>query len=126
MPSDAAASTDARSRPNYGALYRLLDPVFGFFVWAAYFLIVYVGQATVCSLWPGMSAPERTVVKVALVAATLVAIGVIAAHGWLRYRQRGPAHDSAFRTNLAVGLDGLAGVASAWMLIPILFTPLCA
>ena len=122
MPSEAHARSDGRARP--GALYRLLDPAFGLFAWAIYFLIVYVGQALACSLLPAMSPDERMLVTAALVGATLVTVGIVAVHGWLR--SRGAHYDSPFLTRLAAALDAVAALAVAWMLIPILLTPLCA
>ena len=43
MPSEAHARSDGGARP--GAVVRLLDPAFGLFAWALYFLIVYVPGA---------------------------------------------------------------------------------
>jgi hypothetical protein len=122
MPSEAHARSDGGARPS--ALYRLLDPAFGLFAWAIYFLIVYVGQALACSLLPAMSSDERMLVTAALVGATLVTVGIVAVHGWLR--SRGARYDSPFLTRLAAALDAVAALAVAWMLIPILLTPLCA
>jgi hypothetical protein len=124
MPSEAQTRSDERARP--GALYRLLDPAFGLFAWALYFLIVYVGQALACSLLPDMGSGERMLVTAALVGATLVTAGVVAIHGWRRYRSGGALYDSPFLARLAAALDALAALAVAWMLIPILLTPLCA
>ncbi len=76
MPSEAHTRSGERARP--GALYRLLDPAFGLFAWAIYFLIVYVGQALACSLLPNMSPDERMLVTAALVGATLVTVGIVA------------------------------------------------
>jgi hypothetical protein len=122
MPSEAHTRSDGRARP--GALYRLLDPAFGLFAWAIYFLIVYVGQALACRLLPAMSPDERMLVTAALVGATLVTVGIVAVHGWLR--SRGAHYDSPFLARLAAALDAVAALAVAWMLIPILLTPLCA
>jgi len=33
-----------------GVVYRLLDPAFGFFVWAGHFLVVYITEAVACQL----------------------------------------------------------------------------
>jgi hypothetical protein len=124
MPSEAHARSGERGRP--GALYRLLDPAFGLFAWALYFLIVYVGQALACSLLPDMGPDERMLVTAVLVGATLVTVGIVALHGWLRYRSGGARYDSPFLARLAAALDALAALAVAWMMIPILLTPLCA
>ena len=122
MPSEAHTRSGELARP--GALVRLLDPAFGLFAWAIYFLIVYVGQALACSLLPAMSSDERMLVTAALVGATLVTVGIVAVHGWLR--SRGARYDSPFLARLAAALDAVAALAVAWMLIPILLTPLCA
>ena len=122
MPSEAHARSDGGARS--GAVVRLLDPAFGLFAWALYFLIVYVGQALACSLLPDMGPDERLLVTAALVGATLVTVGIVALHGWLRLR--GARYDSPFLARLAAALDALAALAVAWMLIPILMTPLCA
>jgi hypothetical protein len=122
MPSEAHARSDGGARP--GAVVRLLDPAFGLFAWALYFLIVYVGQALACSLLPEMGPDERLLVTAALVGATLVTVGIVALHGWLRLR--GARYDSPFLARLAAALDALAALAVAWTLIPILMTPLCA
>jgi hypothetical protein len=46
-------------RTKTGTLRRLLDPAFGLFVWAAHFLVVYVGAAVACVLGLG-TADEGT------------------------------------------------------------------
>ena len=83
-----------------------------------------MSQALACSLLPDMGPDERLLVTAALVGATLVTVGIVALHGWLRLR--GARYDSPFLARLAAALDALAALAVAWTLIPILMTPLCA
>ena len=124
MSPEARGRDGERARPS--AVFRLLDPAFGLFVWAGYFTAVYVAQAVACSVWPGMAPATKSAVAAALVVATLAAIAVAAVHAGRRYRGAGAVAEGAFLARLAVALDAVAVVAIAWMLIPIVFTPLCA
>jgi hypothetical protein len=110
-----------------GVLFRLLDPAFGFFVWAIHFLIVYIAAAVACALGLGAAtASARSTLLIALVLVTLAAIAVLAIHGTLRYRQMRGATNQQFRMSLALGGDAIAAVAVLWQLFPIMLVPLCA
>jgi hypothetical protein len=120
---------DAETEPQtkVGILFGLLDPVFGFFLWAAHFLIVYIAAAVACALGLGAaSADTRTIFLTALVLVTLVAAAVLALHGVLRYRQLRGLPKERFRMSVAIGGDAVAAVAVLWQLFPLGMVPLCA
>jgi hypothetical protein len=119
-------NVDAEALTEGGVLYRLLDPAFGFFVWAIYFLLVYCTTAVLCAQgvrpvgdsiwWPG---------AYFAVAATLVALAVVLGHAlltWRKHRQR----SERFLMWITVAHDGVAAVAIAWMLFPLLLVPACS
>jgi hypothetical protein len=109
-----------------GAVRRLLDPAFGFFVWAAHFLVVYVTTAVGCVIGLGSrTARVRGGFILMLVAVTFVATLAVVIHGWRRYRQDGSAGDHGFAREIAVGEDAVAAAAILYQLFPILMVPLC-
>lgn len=110
-----------------GTLVWLLDPVFGFFVWAAHFLIVYIATAVACVLGLGEAgAGVQSAFLTGLGVVTAVSAGILVLHAVWRYRQqRGvPAH--RFRVSVTAGGDAIATVAILLQFFPILMVPLCA
>lgn len=113
--------------PGSGILFGLLDLVFGFFVWAAHFLTVYVAAAVACQLGLEAAGPAtRTIFVAALVLVTLATAALLALHAFRRYRQYGRAGEKRFRASVTVGSDAIAAVAVVAQLLPLLMVPLCA
>ena len=99
---------------DVGGLRRLLDAAFGFFVWAAHLIVIYVIEAVACQL-------GRTRFVPALVIVTLIAGAIVAAHAAKRYKQR----EHGFLIRLAIGHDALAALAILSQLFAILMVPVC-
>ena len=112
-------------RSEAGVLYRLLDPLFGLFVWAIHFLIVYAGAAVACVLRADADPAQHSMVLAGLVGITLLAAAIVVAHGLRTWRHREPVLDNRFLIRVTVGHDALAAVAILWQLLPILMAPLC-
>jgi hypothetical protein len=109
---------EVEPRTEAGAVYRLLDSVFGFFVWAVHLVVIYVVEAVACQL-------GRTVFVVALVIVTLIAAALVLGHGAKRYGQRNETRDHGFLIRIAVGHDLLAALAILWQLFALLMVPVC-
>jgi hypothetical protein len=110
----------------HGAVRRLLDPAFGFFVWAAHFLTVYVTTALACVMGLDSRAPSGHAAFVMfLVAVTIAATLLVARHGLQRYRHENAAEPDGFLEHIAVGQDALAAAAILYQLFPIVMVPLC-
>ena len=106
---------------------RLLDPSFGFFVFAAHLLIVYIAAAVACVLGLGAaSTGTRTAFTTALVVVTLAAAAVAWGHAIFRYRQQRQAAAQRFRLALTIGSDALASVAILFQLFALTLAPVCA
>jgi NO-binding membrane sensor protein with MHYT domain len=119
MRSDKLDDAEVEARTEGGVVYRLLDPAFGFFVWAIHFVAVYVTAAVACQL-----RLDGTFV-IALVAVTLAAAAIVLAHAVKRYRQRGEVRDHGFLIRIAVGHDAVAALAILWQVFPLLMVPVC-
>jgi FtsH-binding integral membrane protein len=125
MSSPEVDTQIVESGPPTEGLSRLLDLAFGFFIWVAHFLVVYVGAAVACALAPhatGSSAALQT----ALALATVVAASVLVLHGLRRYRRQRNGPDEGFPAAVAIGCDAIALVAIVWQLFPIFLVPACA
>lgn len=117
--ADAAAPAPADS------VASLLDLAFGFFVWAAHLLVIYIGTAVACVLGLGAaSTGSRTTFVISLGVVTLVSVAAVVLHGLRRYRQH--RTQLPFRTSVTIGCDAIASVAIVWQLFPILLVPVCA
>ena len=119
---------DAATEPpsQAGVIFRLLDPAFGFGVWALHLMVIYVSTAVACQL--GLGSREATVqsgVVLALIAVTLLAATVVVVHAVKRYRQQPEVRDHGFLVRIAVGHDAVAALAILWQLIPLMMVPLC-
>ena len=118
------SSPRLEARNDVGAL---LDLAFGFYVWAAHFLAVYVGTALACVLGLGAAgAGSRTAFLAALAVLTLVAVALLVWHAARRYRQLRTIPERQFRMSVTIGGDAIAVVAVAWQLFPIFLVPVCA
>lgn len=101
---------------------RILDPAFGFFIFAAHFLLVYVGAALVCALGLTQVIPMLpTLLTVATVGAGLVVLG----HAVLRYRRMRGLPEQHFRLAMTLGGDAVALVAILLQFYPIALVPAC-
>lgn len=124
MRSDGAARVPAGREP--GAVRRLLDMAFGFSVWAAHFLAVYVATSLACVLGlSAASAAARSTFRVALVLLTVAAAAVVAGHAVRAYRRRTDEPDRRFSSEITMGNDALASFGILWQLFPILLVPPC-
>lgn len=125
MSVDESGARQSAEDVGKRSLSRLLDPAFGFFVWAAHFLLIYISQATACVLgFGGAGAQAQWLAHAALAALTLAALLVIGLHA-LRAHRRGPELREGFLNRLTIGNDAIAAVGVAWQLYPILMLPLC-
>lgn len=125
--SSPSLDPELETRSRAGALASLLDPTFGYFVWAAHLLAVYVATAVGCVL--GLDAASvaiRTAFRTALTLVTIAAIAVVVLHAVGRYRDQRLQLRLRFRMSVTIGSDAIATVAIAWQLLAILLVPACA
>jgi hypothetical protein len=125
MPCPEVPATSART--GHEGVRAVLDPAFGFFVWALHFMTVYIAAAVACALGLGgeSSAAARTTFYVALIGITAIAAAIVLVHALRRHRQQHAMPELRFRMTLTIGCDALAATAIAWQLLPILLAPLC-
>jgi len=119
-------SSDSVLDRHSAVISRLLDPAFGFFVWAGHLILIYVVNAVSCVL--GITAGDRraeSLLVAALAAVTIVAAVIVGVHGLRRYRERRQSNDRGFLHRIAVGQDAVAALAIVWQLIPIFMSPVC-
>jgi hypothetical protein len=120
---------DAGAHPpsKMGTLVGLLDPAFGFFVWSAHFLVIYIAAAVACVLGlggAGEGAQSAFLTGLGLVTAASAVILVL--HAAWRYRQQRHVPAQRFRMSVTMGGDAIAEVAILLQFFPILMVPLCA
>src|SRR4051794_16594402 len=119
--------TGAQPRSAAATLFWLLDPAFGYFLWAAHFLIVYIAEAVACVLGLGSAGRgAQAALLTALVVVTAAAAAVLVIHAVWRYRQQRDVADQHFRMSITIGNDAIAAMAILWQLFPIFLTPVCA
>lgn len=126
MRSDSLDDAATEPATGAGVVYRLLDPAFGFGVWALHLLVIYVSTAVACQV--GLGARDATVqsrVVMTLIAVTLLAAAVVVVHAVKRYRQQPEVRDHGFLVRIAVGHDAVAALAILWQLMPLMMVPLC-
>jgi hypothetical protein len=122
MSSDSAR---AHARVEASGVRRLVGSSFGFLVWAAHLLVVYVAEAVACQLSVvSVMSPDAGLI-VSLAAATALAALIVVAHGWRLWRQRRADGEQGFLARVAVGQDAIATLAILWQLIPLFTVPLC-
>lgn len=118
---------DAAATRVTGTVRPLLGSAFGFFVWAAHFLVVYIATAVACQLGLGEAgASARTTFLTALAIVTVAAATIVVVHALRRYRRRCEAPEQRFRMSVTIGADAIAAVSITWQLIAILLVPICA
>lgn len=121
-----ADRAERQAPPDTRTLLPLLDMVFGFFVWVAHLLVVYIAAALFCGLGFGAAGPgTRTTFVAALALVTVAVAAVVLLHAVRRYRRRHETPEQRFRMGVTVGCDAIAVVGIAWQLFPILLVPLC-
>jgi hypothetical protein len=126
MPSDRVGQAGLLPLKQAGDVYRILDAVFGFGVWAAHLLVVYVSTAVACQLGLGSRpAGVQSTVVTALLAVTFLSAVAVVWHAMTRYRQQREMREPGFLLRIAVGHDAIAMLAILWQLVPILMVPLC-
>lgn len=107
------------------AVAPLLDTAFGFFVWMAHLLTIYIATALMCGF--GLVARgARAPLLATLALVTLLAAAVVILHALRRWRQQRHAPDRRFRMTLTLGGDALATLAIVWQLLAVSLVPLCA
>jgi hypothetical protein len=119
---------DAAVEPHAGAgvLHRLLDPLFGYLVWAAHLLVVYIAAAVACQLGLGTApAATHTTFTAMLALVTVGAAAIVVLHAVRSYRQRREALDEGFLVWVTIGNDAIATVGIVWQLYSILLVPVC-
>ena len=125
--SSPRLDTEGEPYADAGVLFRLLDPAFGFFVWAAHFLMVYIATALACVLGLGAASQgSRMVFLTVLVIVTAVAALILVGHAVWRYGQQRGETKLRFRMAVTIGCDAIAALAILGQLIPILLVPACA
>jgi hypothetical protein len=127
MSSPNAAVEREDTRQNAAGVGALLDVAFGYFVWAAHFLLVYIATAVSCQLALGVAeAGSRTAFLFLLAVVTVVAAAVVLLHAARRYRQHRDLPRQRFRMTVTIGNDAIATVTIAWQLLAVVLVPLCA
>jgi len=122
MPSDSA-SADIRGTAR--GVQRLVGSAFGFFVWAAHFLVLYIAQAVACQLSVfSVLSPGAGLITV-LAALTVASALVIVVHAWRALRRWRADGEEAFLVRIGVAQDGIATLAVLWQLIPLFTVPVC-
>jgi hypothetical protein len=125
MRSDKLDATE-EARSEAGVLSRLLDLVFGLFVWIMHFVAIYAATAVACVLGLGAAdASVRSTFVTALVIVTVVAAAVVILHALKTYRWRGEVPNRRFLRGITIGHDAIATVGILYQLFPILLVPVC-
>jgi Kef-type K+ transport system membrane component KefB len=105
-------------------------------VWAAHFLVCYIGAAVYCAK-PELVGLSFSAVRAGIAAATVIALSLIALSAWLAWRQWGfgtddPPHDdptrrdrSLFQGFATLLLSGLSFIAVIFTAMPALFLTEC-
>lgn len=125
--SSPRAEVATASRPREGSVATLLDATFGYFVWVAHLLVVYVATAVACQFGLGSaSASTRTTFLLALALVTVAALAIVVLHAIRRFRRFRDVPDRQFRMWVTMAGDAIASVAIGWQLMPILLVPVCA
>jgi hypothetical protein len=118
------AAEEARSES--GVLYRLLDLVFGFFVWIMHFVAIYAATAVACVLGLGAAdAGVRSTFVTTLMIVTVAAAAIVVLHALKQYWRRDEVPNRRFLRGITIGHDAIATVAILWQLFPILLVPVC-
>jgi hypothetical protein len=118
--------TQLERQTGRGVVHRLLDPVFGFFVWAGHFFVIYITEAIACQLaFAFRDERVHSGLLIVLAFITGLSAAVVMAHGFGRWKRRGEGGDHGFTVGITAGNDALAAVAILWQLFPIFTAPVC-
>ncbi|MCF6119530.1 MULTISPECIES: hypothetical protein [Mesorhizobium] len=105
-------------------------------VWAAHFLVCYIGAAIYCAK-PELVGLSFSAVRAGIAVATVIALSLIALSAWLAWRQWGfgtddPPHDDPTRRDRTLFqgfatllLSGLSFIAVIFTAMPALFLTEC-
>ncbi|RVB79123.1 MULTISPECIES: hypothetical protein [unclassified Mesorhizobium] len=105
-------------------------------IWAAHFLVCYLGAAIYCAK-PELVGLSFSAVRAGIAAATVIALSLIALSAWLAWRQWGfgtddPPHDDPTRRDRTLFqgfatllLSGLSFIAVIFTAMPALFLTEC-
>ena len=105
-------------------------------VWAAHFLVCYIGAAIYCAK-PELVGLSFSAVRAGIAAATVIALSLIALSAWLAWRQWGfgtddPPHDDPTRRDRTLFqgfatllLSGLSFIAVIFTAMPAMFLTEC-
>jgi Kef-type K+ transport system membrane component KefB len=105
-------------------------------VWAAHFLVCYIGAAIYCAK-PELVGLSFSAVRAGIAAVTVIALSLIALSAWLAWRQWGfgtddPPHDDPTRRDRTLFqgfatllLSGLSFIAVIFTAMPALFLTEC-
>ncbi|TIS96421.1 MAG: hypothetical protein E5W72_16310 [Mesorhizobium sp.] len=105
-------------------------------VWAAHFLVCYIGAAVYCAK-PELVGLSFNAVRAGIAAVTVIALSLIALSAWLAWRQWGfgtddPPHDDPTRRDRTLFqglatllLSGLSFIAVIFTAMPALFLTEC-
>jgi hypothetical protein len=122
MPS---GSTSGDARIEGRGVVRLVGSAFGFFVWAAHLLVVYIAEAVACQLAvASVLSPGAGLIALLAMSTVLTALLVIA-HAWRVSRRWRADGEDAFLARIGVGQDAIATLAILWQLIPLFTVPIC-
>ena len=114
------------ARGEAGVLSRLLDLVFGFFVWIMHFVAIYAAASVACVLGLGAAdAGARSTLVMTLVIVTVAAAAVVVLHALKTHRRRDEAPNQRFLRGITIGHDAIAVIGILYQLFPILMVPLC-
>lgn len=124
-PTDQPLPSDAAPPTQPGLLKRILDPGFGFVVWATHFLGIYVPIAVGCAVAGTPFSGHHFLVRNIFVGATIVAVSLVVGHTIWRWSHRDRADDPRMLMKVTLWRNGIAIAAMLALLIPALERPLC-
>ncbi|RWQ61795.1 hypothetical protein [Mesorhizobium sp.] len=99
-------------------------------VWAAHFLVCYIGAAIYCAK-PELVGLSFSAVRAGIAAATVIALSLIALSAWLAWRQWGfgtddPPHDDPTRRDRTLFQGFATLLLSGLSFIAVIFTAMAA
>lgn len=121
--AESGLSVGARTKAR--GVSALLDSTFGFFVWVAHLLAIYIGTAVACQLGLGAASGDTRVFLTVLAVITVAAAEIVVWHAGRRYRQQRELPERRFRMAITMGCDAIATVAIAWQLLAIVLVLAC-
>jgi hypothetical protein len=124
LVAESGLGVGARTKAR--GVSALLDSTFGFFVWVAHLLAIYIGTAVACQLGLGAASEgTRAMFVTVLTVITVAAAAIVVWHAGRRYRQQRELPERRFRMSVTMGCDAIATVAIAWQLLAILLVAAC-